>query len=247
MHSAALAGSMRRIHNFAPVAKISRCASIAALQLGAADLLTAGSATSSHASTSCTYAQIKGAGCTLTSGTQTAITDSAGTRNVFVTPDLGRGWQNDDALTLNSSGGGVWSLIFNFASQESVRSASLAAQLLLTNTDPTKVFDVASIARTGTPGIGGLVAGSQAVFSDGPTISTANILNLLGPTSAPFAKDVTATTINLTFVAVTGTLNTTTLQISQRNAPVPGPLPILGAASAFAWSRRIRRRIHTIA
>jgi len=25
--------------------------------------------------------------------------------------------------------------------------------------------------------------------------------------------------------------------------PVPGPLPLLGAASALAWSRRLRRRL----
>jgi len=233
-------------NNFAPVNTVLRFASIAALQLGAAGLLTAGLATSSHAATSCTYAQIKGAGCTLISGTKTAITNSAGTTNVFVTPFFGRGWQNNDTLSLSSSGG-VWSLVFDFRPQGSVSLATLTAQLLLTNTDPTKVFDVVSIARTGTAGIGGLVTGSQAVFSDGPTISTANIPFLLGPSSAPFVEDVTSTTINLTFVALTGTLNTTTLQISQRNAPVPGPLPILGAASAFAWSRRIRRRIHTIA
>lgn len=35
-----------------------------------------------------------------------------------------------------------------------------------------------------------------------------------------------------------------TLTITNFNAPpVPGPLPVLGAAAAFGWSRRLRRRV----
>jgi hypothetical protein len=33
-----------------------------------------------------------------------------------------------------------------------------------------------------------------------------------------------------------------TATISEFSAPVPGPLPIFGAAAAFGWSRRLRRR-----
>jgi hypothetical protein len=32
--------------------------------------------------------------------------------------------------------------------------------------------------------------------------------------------------------------------ISNFSAPVPGPLPVLGAAAAFSFSRRLRQRIH---
>jgi hypothetical protein len=120
---------------------------------------------------------------------------------------------------------------------------------LFTNTDPAKVLDVVSISRTGSTGIGGLVAGAQATFSDGPTIATSNILDFFGPSSAPFVKNVSASTIELTFIALTGTLNTTTIQIAQRDAPVnvvPGPLSILGVASALGWSCRMRCRIRKI-
>jgi hypothetical protein len=29
------------------------------------------------------------------------------------------------------------------------------------------------------------------------------------------------------------------------SAPVPGPIPLFGAAAAFSWSRQLRRRIKT--
>jgi hypothetical protein len=33
------------------------------------------------------------------------------------------------------------------------------------------------------------------------------------------------------------------ITFSDPNAPVPGPLPVFGAAAAFGWSRRLRKRI----
>ena len=30
---------------------------------------------------------------------------------------------------------------------------------------------------------------------------------------------------------------------TQPGAPVPGPLPLLGASAAFSWSRRLRKRV----
>ncbi len=35
------------------------------------------------------------------------------------------------------------------------------------------------------------------------------------------------------------------ITFSDPNAPVPGPLPVFGAAAAFGWSRRLRQRIST--
>ena len=35
----------------------------------------------------------------------------------------------------------------------------------------------------------------------------------------------------------------TSITFSDPNAPVPGPLPVFGAATAFGWSRRLRKRI----
>ena len=37
----------------------------------------------------------------------------------------------------------------------------------------------------------------------------------------------------------------TAITFSDPNAPVPGPLPVFGAAAAFGWSRRLRQRIST--
>jgi hypothetical protein len=227
------------------VKNITKSFALVVLSTGAAGLIIGGLATSSQAATTCTYAQIIGAGCTLSSGTKTATTGNAS--NIFVTPFFGRGWQSNDTLTLDQTGD-IWSLIFNFTPSGSVRLAVMDASLLFTNIDPAKVLDVVSISRAGTSNIAGLVAGAQATFSDGPTVATPNILDLFGPVpaSAPFVDNVSDTTIGLTFVALIGTLNTTTVQITQRDAPVnavPGPLSILGAASAFGWSRKMRCRI----
>ena len=43
--------------------------------------------------------------------------------------------------------------------------------------------------------------------------------------------------------AITGTSESINVYISP--APTPGPLPLLGAAAAFGWSRRLRKRIAT--
>jgi len=45
--------------------------------------------------------------------------------------------------------------------------------------------------------------------------------------------------------AITGTSETIQVFLGPPSAsnPVPGPLPLLGAAAAFSWSRRLRRRV----
>jgi hypothetical protein len=45
--------------------------------------------------------------------------------------------------------------------------------------------------------------------------------------------------------AITGTSETIQVFLGPPSAsnPVPGPLPLLGAAAAFGWSRRLRRRV----
>lgn len=207
------------------------------LTAGISVLLSSICATPSQAAT-CTFQQITSAGgCTLTDGTKSATNITAS--NFFVTPFIGRGWNANDTVSLTKSGS-IWSFVFDFTPQGSVQAATILASLTLTNTDPGTVFDTISISRTGSTGIGGLVAGSQAIFSDGPTISTANILGLTGPSSATFTDNVSSTDINFRFLALTGTLNTTTVTLTER---VPTPLPIMGAGIGFAWSRKLRRRI----
>lgn len=61
-----------------------------------------------------------------------------------------------------------------------------------------------------------------------------------------FATPVKSARFTSTFQVIFGTATQVTDGILQRGAPVdtvPGPLPILGAAAAFGYSRKIRRRI----
>jgi hypothetical protein len=64
------------------------------------------------------------------------------------------------------------------------------------------------------------------------------ILNPILAYGAPpiFIEDSNNTTNSLVFTPA-----------SSPTAPVPGPLPLFGAAAAFGWSRQLRRRIKTSA
>lgn len=62
-----------------------------------------------------------------------------------------------------------------------------------------------------------------------------------------FFLDISLAQIGLSSPEVTYTLNTGTTPdfIVFRENPVPGPLPILGAATAFSFSRRLRSRVRS--
>jgi hypothetical protein len=215
--------------------------------LGAAALL--GSATPSQAAT-CTYAQL--ATCTLTSGSQTisSFTSNNGTPVIpvtVVTPSAG--FQANDTISFTDNGS-AWTMVWNFAPGTPIRNRqAINADFLVNITNPLKVFDTVSISRNGTA-----TTGADARFnlngpSPGPTIATSVLGPFVGPSTASFAAPVSSTTVSLRLFsltsALTGNLNSVTLTFTQKQ--VPGPLPLLGASAAFAYSRRIRRRIKTFA
>ena len=92
-----------------------------------------------------------------------------------------------------------------------------------------------------------------------PLISTKTL------TGNPAGTGITSEAVNTTIgnvvpypaaeagpVVFTGTINVTggrmdvfTDSISQTVDPVPGPLPVLGAAAGFGWTRRLRKRIRS--
>jgi hypothetical protein len=49
---------------------------------------------------------------------------------------------------------------------------------------------------------------------------------------------------DITFTAVSG--SDYVISLTAERVPVPGPLPILGAAAAFGWSRKIRKRVKNV-
>jgi hypothetical protein len=49
--------------------------------------------------------------------------------------------------------------------------------------------------------------------------------------------------LTTTFSGLDGVITSSSLNPVAAPEPVPGPLPLLGAAAAFGWSRRMRRRL----
>jgi hypothetical protein len=91
--------------------------------------------------------------------------------------------------------------------------------------DGTKILQVASVGTsTATKRVPGVSPGNSVLF--GP-----------GVTSATFFSSLTVTPGSLV------TNFSDTLLQSTRSTSVPGPLPILGAAAAFSFSRKLRRRV----
>jgi hypothetical protein len=86
-------------------------------------------------------------------------------------------------------------------------------------------------------------------ITGGTQIGTTEITSF--PSLTPLSGLVNLPAGNHTLYAVLNDFGSTTSFLIANNtaypsspAAVPGPLPILGAAGAFGWSRRLRRRIH---
>lgn len=220
---------------------------------GAATVLCIGAAAPSLAApppNSCTYATIKTvAGCTLTSGDKSIIKVTANNTVVplLPPPPAGQGFEDQDFLTF-SDDGTTWSLTWNFTpgAVPNITNSVLSAGLQLTVTDPLKVLDTASISfvKSGASTIPGTDSTFSASMSNGgPSLATN------AATSGSFVGAVTNTTVAFAFVTYPGqTVSSATLNLTQKDAPpVPAPLPLLGGATAFACSRKLRRRIKATA
>lgn len=103
---------------------------------------------------------------------------------------------------------------------------------------------------------------TNATFSPSGTLATLNINEPGGLVSTKFTKPtgIDGARIGGTLVSTTGTSSNpaqTDFRVSSYDtigisdgtfasdlqSSVPGPLPVLGALSAFAWSRRLRKRV----
>lgn len=222
--------------------------------LGLLGITTLGAAPSKAAT--CTFAQLlegpTGSCPVLTAGDKDLTGFSRNNGNPVITPVIpvinpSTGFQNNDTVTFSQSGN-QFTLLFNFAPGNPVRNReNINADFTLSITQPVFAFDTVSIERD-PDGLfdGGALTGAQATFSPGPVVTSSLIPGLFGPSSASFEGVVTSTSVNLSLLSLTGfnPIQSVSLTFTQKT---PAPLPILGAGTAFAFSRRIRRRITSAA
>lgn len=209
--------------------------------LGAAGLV-AGNPSLASPVPNCTYAQINSGGCSLTSGDKTTTSFTATNTLVpLIGANPATGWENSDFFTITNNGT-TWSLTWDFTPGSLPTNAIFAAGYQLSITDPTKLLDTAKISYVGSAGT--FVPAASISISGGPSLNTGS------PTTGSFSGAVSSSTVSYAFVVPLGsTLSSVTLELTQkdRTASVPGPLSLMGAGAAFAYSRRMRARIRSVA
>ena len=187
------------------------------------------------------------AACNLTALTGCAIT--AGDKTISGISITGGGFTPTLNQTLDFSiASGAWIVSTNFAPDQNstlLPSAANPAILAYTITinDPTQYFDRAAIQGDDTTINGGST--SQMVTATGlPNLTSTNGVNA-GPVA--FAGQPQVINVSSTwYTDGVASFNNISQKFTQKSAPttqVPGPLPLLGLASAFGISRRLRRRI----
>jgi hypothetical protein len=129
---------------------------------------------------------------------------------------------------------------------------SYGYSIALFNPPPGQQMNQFITAATGTSVVGGLGSTATLSTADGsitnPDNATSTSTNGAQGNLVSFDSGVTAAIFSGGIGVSSGTITTLSNTIVQEIAPptgdsVPGPLPIMGAAGAFAYSRRIRRRI----
>jgi hypothetical protein len=89
------------------------------------------------------------------------------------------------------------------------------------------------------PAIPGVTPGSTPAYFATTLVNITNAFTSPGPTFTGGASQIASGGNNTTF-AISPVLPNSYLTYTFE---VPGPLPVLGSAAAFGWSRRLRRRI----
>jgi len=103
-----------------------------------------------------------------------------------------------------------------------------------TSTSPTTTYIVGNSNASITPGFG-----ISSGYTSGDPIFSSSIFT--GETLASLGFTLSSGLIGTW--SLDGTSETIQAFIGPPSAAVPGPLPLFGAAAAFGWSRRMRRRI----
>ncbi len=210
--------------------------------VGLLGITTLGAAPSKAAT--CTFAQLlegpTGSCPVLTAGDKdlTGFNRNSGIR-VLPFPFATNGFQNSDTVTFTDTGTGAFDLTFNFLPSPIINRQRINASFTLDITEPVFVFDTVSITRAPSA----LFTGARATLTPGPVVTSSSIPAFFGPSSATFNTAVTSTSVNLELLSATplSAIDSVTLRFTQKT---PGPLAILGTGTAFALSRRIRRRVN---
>ena len=166
----------------------------------------------------------------------------------------------NDIFTLTDDGlaGGTVNLTFNsgagllppFSSQQG-GTFTYTVTLLPNGPGSTNTFDAAEVDYQGQLGIGSL---STVLSASGlnPSPYRTSSANPPGPIPGTFSPNLTSRTFTQDFSvtrAASGTtrLNSVTSSWTAKKIVVPGPIPLLGAATAFGLSRKLRSRIRSAA
>jgi hypothetical protein len=155
-----------------------------------------------------------------------------------------------DNFSLLGFGDGSGSVAFNFDPRRNSVTGSFTYTVTLL---PTPLFNYSFAAAQ---------VDANATIVGGGTVTTALTTTGLSPTtytrtgttttavSGTFAPNLTSRTFTQTFSInpsgnVNARLNTVSNDWTAKGSPVPGPLPVLGAATAFSLSRKLRCRIRS--
>ncbi|MEB3266236.1 MAG: hypothetical protein VKN13_06435 [Cyanobacteriota bacterium] len=137
------------------------------------------------------------------------------------------------------------SIQISFDKDVRIKSISGYARSNILDGDP----QVNSVTSTWTNGLGASQVFTYSVDTASAAVSIGNFRET--PFTSTFgsfvAKAGTPVTVASAFPLVPGTSTTSAIDYwvgSIDVEQVPGPLPILGAAASFGWSRRLRRRIN---
>lgn len=190
---------------------------------------------SGNSTTGLTVANLKQAGFTCTVGDKIysnfgSFTGFADTNVVQISQSSAPNFLNH-TFRVNSAGApwGVGTYGFNYTVSVTGSSNTF---LGYSASSTSSIFD--PVPPAGTFVVDGLAPSSPAA-AIAPSIGG-------GGVATYNASNITSDTFSLTLNVTAGLVETVSSTVAQQ-VPVPGPLPILGAGAAFAFSRRLRKRI----
>jgi hypothetical protein len=134
---------------------------------------------------------------------------------------------------------GIWDLNKNLLGSVSIGSGTSAT--LVNGFRYVNLSSPLTLAATTTYRIGALYAGPGDQFAETATALAGNGITLLTPhystpASASLEYPNFQTNVDAGYIGP---------NFSTESVPVPGPLPLFGAATAFGFSRRLRKRIRS--